>query len=1034
MSIHGCAATAALAAALTWAAAPAAGAGFGTVVSIGGHASDIALDETRGVVYAANFTANCIDVISMSDHTIQTTMSVAPQPGALALSSDGHYLLAAHYGDWTPTDPQRNLLTLIDLTSAARQTFVMGAPPLGVAFVASGQALIVTTTGFVLFDPASGTMQTVTTFATLGTQALPTPSPAFPPQILGAALTASGDGYTVWGIGDAGTGAQVIFRCDAHPGHAVQVYALAAQSAPPLLPRVSVNADGSLAMIGYAVFGVNFQNGVVLAQYPDAVASTLITGTAMDPVGGRVYAQIPDAAHPFPGPPFTPTNFPVLSIMNAASLTVLDRLTIPEDITGRATLSSAGTLYAISESGLMVLPVGAINQYPRLAAAQEDVLIQTNVCTKSVLSQPLTITDPGGNHTDFSISVNQSGVTVSPSSGVTPATVQISVDPTAFQNQTGTTAIPLTITSQTAVNLPQSVRLLVSNPSPDQRGTIINVPGHLSDMLADPVRNLVYLLRQDKNELLVYNGTTYTLTATLPTATTPTRMNFAADGQHLLVGYDNAQVVSVFDMNAMQQSATIGLPFGHYARSLAASSVATLAVARTSPASSATGGVSPWVGGISGAPGAVVDGLDLNALVATQLPSLGIWTNSVTADAALAPSLDANQPGSPSAWILLAEANGDVTLYSAAANTFVAERKDFTALQGALAASNYGSYVVGGNVLDSSLVPMGVLDSSVGAATGFAFVGQGGFLMAGTSASAPGAIENLPAVTSAAVKPTRMVEAPLLSAVGSVFTRTVSPLAAGTNVIALTTSGFTVLAWNYAAAVAPPVISSVVNAANGGQEVAPGGLISIYGQNMSPVTLATNQIPLPTALAQSCVEVNGTPIPLLYVSNQQVNAQLPNNVTGSATMAILTPGGESDSFVFTVSLTAPSIFLSGTAGPQTGLATVVRWDNEELVTPTNPIHPNDYLEIYLTGMGATTPVVAAGLPGSANPPALVQTLPSVTLGGYGLPVTYAGLAPGEVGVYQIDAFVPFGVPLGMDIPLTISQGGGSTSVNERVVN
>jgi uncharacterized protein (TIGR03437 family) len=49
-------------------------------------------------------------------------------------------------------------------------------------------------------------------------------------------------------------------------------------------------------------------------------------------------------------------------------------------------------------------------------------------------------------------------------------------------------------------------------------------------------------------------------------------------------------------------------------------------------------------------------------------------------------------------------------------------------------------------------------------------------------------------------------------------------------------------------------------------------------------------------------------------------------------------------------------------------------------------------------------------------------------------VTYAGLAPGEVGVYQIDAFVPFGVPLGMNIPLTISQGTGSTSVNERVVN
>ena len=50
----------------------------------------------------------------------------------------------------------RNLITLIDLTSGARQTFVMGDPPLGAAFTANGQALIVTSTGFVLFDPASG--------------------------------------------------------------------------------------------------------------------------------------------------------------------------------------------------------------------------------------------------------------------------------------------------------------------------------------------------------------------------------------------------------------------------------------------------------------------------------------------------------------------------------------------------------------------------------------------------------------------------------------------------------------------------------------------------------------------------------------------------------------------------------------------------------------------------------------------------------------------------------------------------------------
>jgi len=44
------------------------GASFGTVVPIGGHASDIALDEPRGVVYVANFAANRIDIVSLANH------------------------------------------------------------------------------------------------------------------------------------------------------------------------------------------------------------------------------------------------------------------------------------------------------------------------------------------------------------------------------------------------------------------------------------------------------------------------------------------------------------------------------------------------------------------------------------------------------------------------------------------------------------------------------------------------------------------------------------------------------------------------------------------------------------------------------------------------------------------------------------------------------------------------------------------------------------------------------------------------------
>jgi DNA-binding beta-propeller fold protein YncE len=67
---------------------PCVAASFGTVAPIGGHASDIALDESRGVLYIANFTANRIEVMSTADYSIRTSMNVAPQPGALSLSPD----------------------------------------------------------------------------------------------------------------------------------------------------------------------------------------------------------------------------------------------------------------------------------------------------------------------------------------------------------------------------------------------------------------------------------------------------------------------------------------------------------------------------------------------------------------------------------------------------------------------------------------------------------------------------------------------------------------------------------------------------------------------------------------------------------------------------------------------------------------------------------------------------------------------------------------------------------------------------------
>ena len=154
---------------------------FGTVVQIGGHVSDIALDARRGLLYVANFTANRIEVMSTSDFSLRTPMFVPAQPGSIALSPDGRYLVVAHYANWlaTPVTIQP-AVTVLDLDGGTRQTLAMASAPLAVAFGGGNQALVVSATGFQLLDPASGVFQALLP-KPMGGCDLPAPIPKFPP-------------------------------------------------------------------------------------------------------------------------------------------------------------------------------------------------------------------------------------------------------------------------------------------------------------------------------------------------------------------------------------------------------------------------------------------------------------------------------------------------------------------------------------------------------------------------------------------------------------------------------------------------------------------------------------------------------------------------------------------------------------------------------------------------------------------------------------------------------------------------------------
>ncbi|MCW5979369.1 MAG: hypothetical protein KIT09_14935 [Bryobacteraceae bacterium] len=984
-------------------------ASLGVVVPIGGHASDLALDERRGALYIANFTANRVDVMSLSDFSIQTSMNVAAQPGSLAISPDGRHLVVAHFGNFEGQSNRNNALTVIDLETRGRQTFALASPPLGVAFGINGLALVATTTDFTLFDPWSGVSRLIVTFEELAATSLPVAPATFPPNIVAASMNVSGDGNRIYGLTDT-----FEFGYDATSG---RLSILRYVSEPPQGPRaVSVNGDGSRYLSGWVLHGTaiwDWAAGVWnLAQFPEAEGLLNVGSHAIDSSRGLIYAQFTQKPDQNQSQNSQQNAEPVLQVLDGENLAVRERIRLPENLAGKSLLSSNhAVMYSISDSGVMVIPVGSLDQVPRLKASVEDLHFQGTFCNRRLLTKEFTLADPSGRRTDFSLNSDTAGVDITPSSGTTPATIVVRVDPTAFQNAKGTAVAKIAIASGGAVNKPGSLRVLVNNPEPDQRGASINVPGALVDILADPFRDRFFVLRQDTNEVLVFDAQTYRQVGSLRTGNTPTQMAITFDRRYLLVGHDNSQYIAVFDIETLQPSLPhIRMPGGHYPRSIAASGKAILAANRVA------------------GPVHTIDRVDMATRMATELPSLGVYKNEIDINTVLIASPNGSS-------ILAAEKDGNVLLYSAIADTFTISRKDAAreGLKGAYAASSYDQFVVGNRLMNASLVTTNFLEAGTGEASGFVFVDAAGFRTTAPSSNAAGVVQRVDTQSGLGIRATRMTEAPLLGSEAFPFTRTLATLYNRQRIVSLTTSGFTVLPWDYDASVAPPKISGIVNAADYTAPVAPGGLVTIFGEQLSPTNEATNQIPLPTALGGSCLTVNGVSMPVLFVSPTQVNAQLPFNVEGHVTLVLRTPGGVSDNYNLAIAPTAPSVFRSGAAGSLTGLPTVVRYGNGQLVTPSNPIHPEDTLVIYLTGMGRTYPPVEAGEPAPSQPLATALTPTEVTLGGVGLPITYAGLAPGMVGVYQINAKAPWWVSPGMQQPLTIVQGGGSTTLSVRVV-
>ena len=198
--------------------------------------------------------------------------------------------------------------------------------------------------------------------------------------------------------------------------------------------------------------------------------------------------------------------------------------------------------------------------------------------------------------------------------------------------------------------------------------------------------------------------------------------------------------------------------------------------------------------------------------------------------------------------------------------------------------------------------------------------------------------------------------------------------------------------------------------------LAPGGIISLFGARFAGENNFASQLPLERELAGVSVRIGGQDAPLFFVGPGQINAQVPFEVsTGDSVPGAISAGGL---------LTAPQNYLIAPAQPGIFIAgenAAILDASFQLVTAQNPVRAGDTIQIFATGLGDTDPEVGSGEP--APPFSTVRNPVTVTIGEIDAPVVFQGLAPGFVGLYQVNAVVPSGVVPGDAVSLVLTQNG-----------
>jgi uncharacterized protein (TIGR03437 family) len=229
-----------------------------------------------------------------------------------------------------------------------------------------------------------------------------------------------------------------------------------------------------------------------------------------------------------------------------------------------------------------------------------------------------------------------------------------------------------------------------------------------------------------------------------------------------------------------------------------------------------------------------------------------------------------------------------------------------------------------------------------------------------------------------------------------------------------------------------PTIASggVVNAASSqAGAVAPGSYITFYGRGLSEVTRAFTTPYLPLAISNVSVSFDvpsqnlSAPGRVTFVSDGQVNVQVPWELQGASSAQMKVSIGDSSSSVVTVQIASvsPAFFEYDDPSGRRFLA-ALHHPSYALVGSASPARKGGTLMLYANGLGAVNPRQVSGEVSPADQLPQTVAAPSVTIGGRPAAVLFSGLAPGFVGLYQINVTVAADTPSGVQ-PVVVTAGG-----------